>query len=384
MHAHRRLSRLLALAVAIAALLVALPSASAAPLNLKVGAALSLTGDAAAYGISSRRGIDLAVREINAGAIPGIRMSVRTIDDESTVPGAATAYGVFFRDGVAAIMGPTLSSVALDVDPFAQAVRLPVLGISNSQPGVTEVGSFIYRPALTEQFVLPRVVRAVATSSIKPATSVVIQGSDSFSATSAPILSQALTNNGVTVKATETVAAGATNDDYATIANAVVAQDPDVVAIAALATEGVPLLKALRTAGYTRRIIGSNGLNSSVVTKGAGRAATGLIVGTAWAIWNTTTANKRFVKAFRRLYKTSPDQFSATAYAYTYVLATAAVRGNASTAEGVATALGKLTDPKGVPTLLGRFRFDDQRNGRSPVLVQQYRNGRGWRPFSGS
>ena len=66
------------------------------------------------------------------------------------------------------------------------------------------------------------------------------------------------------------------------------------------------------------------------------------------------------------------------------MLATAAVRGNASTAEGVATALGKLTDPKGVPTLLGRFRFDDQRNGRSPVLVQQYRNGRGWRPFSGS
>mgnify|MGYP003346045298 CR=1 FL=1 len=107
MHAHRRLSRLLALAVATAALLVALPSASAAPLNLKVGAALSLTGDAAAYGISSRRGIDLAVREINAGAIPGIRMSVRTIDDESTVPGAATAYGVFFHDISRALNGRT-------------------------------------------------------------------------------------------------------------------------------------------------------------------------------------------------------------------------------------------------------------------------------------
>ena len=36
------------------------------------------------------------------------------------------------------------------------------------------------------------------------------------------------------------------------------------------------------------------------------------------------------------------------------------MRGNASTAEGVATALGKLTDPKGVPTLLGRFRFESR------------------------
>lgn len=380
MHVPSRLSRLVVLAAAVAALLVAIPSASAAPLRLEVGASLSLTGDAAAYGLSSRRGIDMAVREINAGAIPGITMSVRTIDDQSTTPGAATAYGVFFRDGVAAIMGPTLSSVALEVDPFAQAVRLPVLAISNTQPGVSGIGSFIYRPALTEQFVLPRVVRAVVKSPLAPTTSVVIQGSDTFSATSAPILAQALSSNGVEVKTTEFVTAGATDADYATLAADVVARDPDVVAVAALAPEGVPLIKALRTAGYSKRIIGSNGLNSNVVTKGAGRSANGLIVGTAWAIWEATKANKRFIRSFRRLYKTSPDQFSATAYAYTYVLATAAVRGNADTSEEIARALGKLTDPKGVPTLLGRFRFDDSRDGRSPVRVQQFRSGR-WQKF---
>ena len=77
------------LALAVLALLVAIPSASAAPVSVNLGAALSLTGNASAYGLSSRRGIDLAAAEINAGAVSGVRMRVKTVDDLSTTPGAA-------------------------------------------------------------------------------------------------------------------------------------------------------------------------------------------------------------------------------------------------------------------------------------------------------
>ena len=40
----------------------------------------------------------MAAAEINAGAIPGVRINVKTVDDLSTTPGAAAAFGVFVRD----------------------------------------------------------------------------------------------------------------------------------------------------------------------------------------------------------------------------------------------------------------------------------------------
>lgn len=374
MHASRQLPRLSAVLIALIAAAIAIPTASAAPLTVNVGAALSLTGDAGAYGISSRRGIDMAAKEINGGAISGIKVNVKTIDDLSTTAGAAAAYGVFFRDGVSTIVGPTLSSVALSVDPFAQAARIPVLGISNTQPGITEIGNFIFRPALTEDYVLPQVVKAVATSSLLPKTAVVIQGSDAFAASSGPQLATALTANAITVKKTVIVPVGTT--DYAAIAADVKANDPDIVAISALAPEGVPLLQALRNAGYKKAIIGSNGLNSSAIIKGAGAAANGLIVGTPWAAWNKTPANKTFIKSFRKAYKSTPDAFAAAAYAYTYVVAQAAKNGKSVTQDAMATQLAAITGTKTVSTLLGNFTFDANRNGISPVLVQQVQGGK--------
>ena len=371
MHAPRQLSRISAILIAVVAFAVAIPTASAAPITVNVGAALSLTGDAAAYGISSRKGIDMAAKEINGGAISGVKVSVKTIDDLSTTAGAAAAYGVFFRDGVSTIVGPTLSSVALDVDPFAQAARIPVMGISNTQPGITEIGNFIFRPALTEEYVLPQVVKTVATSKLLPKTAVVIQGSDTFAATSGPLLATSLTANGISVKKTEIVPAGTT--DFSAIAADVKANDPDIVAISALAPEGVPLLQALRNAGYKKAIIGSNGLNSGAVIKGAGAAANGLIVGTSWASWNQTPANKTFIKKFKKAYKSTPDAFAATAYAYTYVLATAAKTGKSATQDAMAANLAAV---KGAKTLLGNFSFDANRNGMSPVLVQQVSGGK--------
>ena len=130
-------------------------------------------------------------------------------------------------------------------------------------------------------------------------------------------------------------------------------------------------------------MIGSNGLNSPAVVKGAGSASNGLIVGTAWAGWNGTPDNKAFVKAFKKRYKSNPDQFSATAYAYTYVLAQAARNGRTVKPDMLATALAAIQGTKNVSTLLGNFSFDVNRNGISPVLVQQVRNGK-WGAFKTS
>lgn len=375
MHRTRLIPRLAALAAALLALgALAGTAAAQRAATVNIGAALTLTGTNQAYGLSSRRGIDMAVKEINRGAVPGVKINVKTVDDLGTPQGAAAAYGIFFRDGVNAIMGPTLSSVALTVDHFAQGARIPVLGISNTQPGITEIGTFVFRPALTENVLLPSLVKAVATSSLAPKTVVLIQGSDEFAVTSAPIFAGAFEANQVALTKTIVVPAGTT--DYSAIAAEVKAADPDVVAITALPAEGIPLLTALRAAGVRKKVLGSNAFNTQEIITGAGPAANGLIVGTPWTVADTTKRNQDFVKAFKKEYKRTPDQFAATAYAYTYVVAQAAKNGGAASQAAMQTQLAALIAPKSVSTLLGKFRFDANRNGITPVRVQQVLGGK--------
>ncbi|MGA0122860.1 MAG: ABC transporter substrate-binding protein [Gaiellales bacterium] len=375
MHRTRLITRTTVIAAALLALgALAGTAAAQRAATVNVGAALTLTGTNQAYGLSSRRGIDMAVKEINAGAVRGVRINVKTVDDLGTAQGASAAYGIFFRDGVNVIMGPTLSSVALTVDHFAQGARIPVLGISNTQPGITEIGTFVFRPALTENVLLPNLVKTVAASSIAPKTVVLIQGSDEFATTSAPIFAGAFEANQIALTKTIVVPAGTA--DFTAIAAEVKAADPDVVAITALPAEGIPLLKALRAAGVRKKVLGSNAFNTQEIITGAGAAANGLIVGTPWTIADTSKRNQKFVKAFRKLYKRSPDQFAATAYAYTYVVAQAAKNGGAASQAAMQTQLAALVAPKRVSTLLGRFRFDANRNGISPVRVQQVLGGK--------
>lgn len=375
MHRTRLITRLAALAAALLALgALAGTAAAQRAATVNIGAALTLTGTNQAYGLSSRRGIDMAAKEINGGSIKGVKLNVKTVDDLGTPQGAAAAYGIFFRDGVTAIMGPTLSSVALTVDHFAQGARIPVLGISNTQPGITEIGTFVFRPALTENVLLPSLVKAVATSSLAPKTAVLIQGSDEFAVTSAPIFAGAFEANQIALTKTIVVPVGTT--DFTAIAAEVKAADPDVVAITALPAEGIPLLKALRAAGVRKKVLGSNAFNTQEIITGAGAAANGLIVGTPWTIADTSKRNQDFVKAFKKEYKRTPDQFAATAYAYTYVVAQAAKNGGAASQAAMQTQLAALVAPKAVPTLLGRFRFDANRNGITPVRVQQVLGGK--------
>ncbi len=374
MHSPRRFTRRIVLiAVVIAAVASAIPTASAAPVTVNVGAALTLSGPNAAYGLSSQRGIDLAAKEINAGAVSGVAaMKVTTIDDFGTPEGASAAYGVFFRAGVSTIMGPTLSSVALVVNHFAQGARIPVVAVSNTLPGITEVGTFVFRGSLTEQFVTPRVVKAVVMSSLQPKTAVVVMGSDEYSLGAGGILSAALTSNAVILNKTVAIPVGTT--DFAAIAAEIKAADPDIVAIGALPADGVPLLIALRNAGYKKKIIGSASFNSQSVITGAKSAANGLIVGASWSSAVDRPANTTFIKAFKKEYRLMPDQYAAAAYAYTYVVAAAAKNGKSATQESMQTQLAAITGPKFVSTLLGRFRFDINRNGVSPVVIQEIVN----------
>jgi branched-chain amino acid transport system substrate-binding protein len=98
--------------------------------EIKIGAAESLTGNAAQYGVPIRKGLELAVAEINgSGGINGDKIVMLIEDEQGKKEEAINVFRkLIFQDKILMLFGPTLSNSAQASDPIAQAAKVVVFG----------------------------------------------------------------------------------------------------------------------------------------------------------------------------------------------------------------------------------------------------------------
>jgi len=336
--------------------------------DVPIGAALSLTGGAAAYGESQQRGLELARDELNERG--GVTYDLRIEDDETEPTTGITVYDGFISDGVAAIIGPTLSNGAMQADPVAQDAGVPVLGISNTAAGVTDIGDFIFRNSLTEGAVIPQTI-AAAKEQLGIESVVVLYGNDdAFTQSGYDAFAAALDAEGIEVLDTLTFAK--TDSDFRTLLTEAQDAEPDALVVSALVEAAIPLVTQAREVGLDIPIIGGNGFNSPRLMEEAGDAANGVIVGAAWNSASDNPENQAFLEAYRAAYDSDPDQFSAQAYTGLYLI-DAAIHVSCSTDHAeLRDSLASLAD---IPTPLGSFSFDENRDAVHPAIVQVVEDG---------
>lgn len=339
-----------------------------------IGALLGLSGDAAAYGVSQKKGIELAVREINdSNYLAGNReLRLVVVDGGSSGDSAAAAISTLISDNkVAAIIGPTLSSQAFKADPEAQKNSIPVMAVSNTVPGITSMGDYIFRCSLPESTVIGGTIKAAA-SQLRIVTVAYLWGSDDdYTRAGYQAFRDAVEQNGLQVLDDETFARGDT--DFKTQLEKIIASKPDAILVSALAREASPIIKQARAFGYTGLIIGGNGFNSPDLITQAGSDAEGVMAGTAWNIGNTNPRNLAFISAFQKAYGVQPDQFAAQAYTGTWLIANAVRTGRSGEPGAIRDALAEIAN---FTTPLGSFSFDGSREPVHPSIVQIIRNGK--------
>ncbi len=370
------------LAIALCALITSACNTAAQDTTAKVdqrsyvtiGALLGLSGDAAAYGVSQKKGIELAVREINdSNYLAGNReLRLVVVDGGSSGDSAAAAISTLISDNkVAAIIGPTLSSQAFKADPEAQKNRIPVMAVSNTVPGITSMGDYIFRCSLPESTVIGGTIKAAA-SQLRIVKVAYLWGSDDdYTRAGYQAFCDAVEKNGLQVLADETFARGDT--DFKTQLEKIIAREPDAILVSALAREASPIIKQARALSYTGLIIGGNGFNSPDLITQAGSDAEGVMAGTAWNIGNTNPRNLAFISAFQKAYGVQPDQFAAQAYTGTWLIANAVRTGRSGEPGAIRNALAEIAN---FTTPLGSFSFDGSREPVHPSIVQIIRNGR--------
>ncbi len=337
-----------------------------------VGVVLSLTGSAAIYGEPQRKGIGLALDQLNDGAPghPHLILDIR--DDAGDAQKAKAAYEeLVAREGLLAIVGPTLSSSAVVADPVAQSAGVPVLAVSNTAAGVVEIGDYIYRNSLSEAQVIPQTIAAAKAKLGLTRVAIIYGADETFTVSGYNSFKSALTANGIEVTTEQSYAPGTT--DFSDQLRNIASTHPDAIVASALAKDAATIMQQARQLGVTAQFIGGNGFNSRAVLLAAGDAAEGLIVGAAWNISASSAVNQKFVADYRAKYNEDPDQFAAQAYAGMYILTDSIAKIGL---EGGRADLRDSLKTSSLETVLGPFRFLPTRDAQHEAVVQVVRGGK--------
>jgi branched-chain amino acid transport system substrate-binding protein len=368
-------TRSLALAVtALAAAGAALPVAASAqslPAPAKIGAVFSLTGAGAPYGPSQQRGAQLAVDEVNAaGGVAGARSLTLDVRDDHSVPAdAAALFTALIDDRADALVGPTLSGSAVVADKVAQERGIPVMGVSNTIDGLTDIGPYVFRDSLPESQVQPQTVK-VAKQRFKLKRVAIVATTDTYSAAGRTVFRAALKKQRIAVTADRTFATGDAASLRAAL-KAVAKTKPDALVISALQNDAAAAMVRARTFTALKKVhfIGGNAFNAPGLFAQTKGAAKGAVSGAAWVAARDTPGNAAFVAAYQAKYGTAPDQFAAQAYAGVKLIADTMLKNSlvgVSTPSGLRDSLAAIRDKD---TILGSFTFDAAREPRYAAAV---------------
>lgn len=336
------------------------------PETVTIGAIFGLSGPISVYGGPQQSAVTLAVDEVNAsGYLGDSALEVIFEDSAGDAEGAINAMTKLVEeDGVVAVLGPTLSTEAFAADPIAQENSVPVMGVSNTASGITDMGEFVFRNSLPESSVIPGTISQATDLLGLEAVGVLYGDDDDFTLSGYEVFIDALDENGVEILGEETFARG--DVDFNAQLTNLLADEPDALVVSALAAEAGVIIAQARELGFEGPIIGGNGLNSPAIVEQAGDAAEGVIVGAAWNVNATDDISLAFTEAYNAATGAQPDQFAAQAYTGAWLMATAVRCANSAEPLAIRDALAAI---EGFNSPLGSFSFDESRNPvHDPVL----------------
>ncbi|MEO5951904.1 MAG: ABC transporter substrate-binding protein [Chloroflexia bacterium] len=346
----------------------------------KIGFAFVTSGDNATYGVAQKAAAELAIVEINA-LDDGPRLEA-IFEDTASDPDQALA--VFKKligiDNVDAIIGPTLSNEAKTADPEAQTAGVPVLAVSNTATGITDIGDYIFRDSLAEAQVIPETIKQAKDELHISKVVLMYASDDAFSKSGADVFRAELQKQNIEILGEQTFSTSDT--DFKTQLAAAKAMTPDAIVVSALINPAKLITRQARNdAGISAKtyIIGGNGFNSPSLITSAGTASEGIVVGSAWNLASSDQLSQQFVTNYKKAAGKDPDQFAAQSYAGVYIMYDAIKRANIKdkSLKDARTAIrDALKSTSNHPTVLGNFSFTDKRDADHPPVVQVVRNGK--------
>jgi len=331
----------------------------------KIGAILPLTGNNAVYGVAIKKGIELAVGEINMkNGISGNKLNVIIEDDQADPQKSVAAYKKLTTiNKVPLILGAVFSASTLAMAPLAEKDQVVLLSPTSSAVEITQAGDFIFRIYPSDSYDGVFLADFSSNSLKAKTTSILYLQVTSISEIVKVFKEQFELNGG---KVLDVIGYNEGDSDFRTQILRIKKSNPNVVFIPSYLRETAILLKQIKELGFKKPLLAVSSFNDPKIFELSGNAAEGVIFSTpAFDPESAELHVKNFVQSFYKKYDEKPNIWAAYGYDVLKIAASAVESGDSNPIK-IKDALYKINNYPGVT---GNTSFDQNGDVKKELKI---------------
>lgn len=336
--------------------------------EIRIGEYGSLTGNEATFGLSTNKGIRMAVEEANEkGGVKGKKIKLITVDDEGKNEVVAQVVTrLVTQEKVLAILGEVASGRSKVAAPIAQEYKVPMISPSSTNPEVTKIGDYVFRVCFIDPF-QGYVMAKFAMDNLKIKKAAILRDVKSdYSVGLADVFAAEFKKMGGTIVADLSYQA---NDvDFKAQLTQIRSKSPEAVFIPGYYTEVGLIAKQARELNLKVPLMGGDGWDSSKLSEIGKDAINGSYFSNHYTSESTDPAVVDFSTKFKAKYGEIPDGLAAMGYDAAKVLIAAMERAPELTPQAIRDEIARTKD---FPGVTGKISLNENRDAvKSAVVVQ--------------
>lgn len=286
---------------------------------IEFGAVLPLTGTYEIYGQSIKKGIEIAVKDLEARADFPYEIEVTILDTQSDPATGKQMLDDEFGDGVFAAVGGVTTAEAMAMVEIADKWERVLISPSASSPELTGISKYFYRvfPSDSRE---GTTMGNFAARKLNVSTVVIITKEDPFARGIQEVFKTEFERNGGSVLEVIEYPQGAA--DFSGFIDRVMTVNPEAAYLAAYAEDTAKLIQALRQREFEGQILTTAAFALPEIIERVGEDAEKVFLTRAvFEIDSGEPAIADFVEAYRAQHGLSPDLYAAHGYDSVMVLA---------------------------------------------------------------
>jgi branched-chain amino acid transport system substrate-binding protein len=310
--------------------------------TIKIATQSPLSGGQAALGEGIKLGTQLAIEKFKGNLEKkGFKVVLVPYDDQAKPDvGVANAQNIIADQEILGVIGHLNSGVAIPSSEVYKTVNLAMISPANTNPTVTDRGYPNVFRVCGRDDVQGVVGAEFAHDAIKAKSVYIIHDKTTYGQGVAEFFKADAEKKGMKVLGFEGTEE---KSNFDPIITPIRAKKPDLIYFGGIYEQAAPFFKQAREKGVTAKFLGPDGLDSSALTKIAGKAVVSMYYTSVAGPVTVYPAAKQFADEYKKAFGKNPEPFAAQAYDATAILIKAieatAQGGKAPTRDAVSTAV---------------------------------------------
>jgi branched-chain amino acid transport system substrate-binding protein len=312
--------------------------------TIKIATQSPLSGGQAALGEGIKLGAQLAIEKFKGNLEKaGYKVELVPFDDQAKPDvGVANAKNIIADKDILAVIGHLNSGVAIPSSEVYKEVTLAMISPANTNPVVTERNLPNVNRVCGRDDVQGVVGSEFASATAKAKSVYIVHDKTTYGQGVAEFFKVDAEKKGMKVLGFEGTEE---KSNFDPIITPIRAKNPDVIYFGGIYDQAAPFFKQAREKGVKAKFMGPDGMDSSDLTKIAGKAVVGMYYTSAAGPASALPKAKEFVDEFKKKFGKNPEPYAAEAYDATVIALKAIESGakdKAPTREQVSAAVRKV------------------------------------------